>query len=106
MLTLTPTNSVYPSRHDWYRTLRRGAKIPPIHGPGPEGVTSDTTEMAQIFKQRFFDITPTTAAQGERPPVTFPTRPFHQVTQDEVARALTPTSNKPAPGPGPPEGPE
>jgi len=107
--------TIWDAKRDWLQSLiedpdmnlwdlaawqkgRCRSWLPPIRGP--THTTVIPSEMADIFRTRFFDFP--TAPLGPLHPTDsphFPTRPFHNVTPSEIAIALASTSNKSASGP-------
>ena len=76
---------------------RSSSRIPLILGAS--GLTHEPADMATTFGSRFFPPHPVAIDpdQPDDPPPTT-TRPFIDITQDEVATSLKATSNKSAPG--------
>ena len=80
-----------------WRHGRRSPWIPPILGTS--GISSDPTEMADTFCERFFNFPHPDISETDLPGTPLPTRPFTELTLQEITSALANTSNKSAPGP-------
>ena len=62
------------------------------------GLSNNTTEMAEALRHRFFKDQPPIPAHLESETPAFQQREFAPITESEIAEALRPTSNTSAPG--------
>ena len=83
-----------------WRHGRRASRLPLLRFPNePEPASTDPAVQAGILRTRFFASVPTPVdVHQPDDPAPLPVRDFEPITDDEVRRALSDTSNSSAPG--------